>query len=118
MILKHVINAQQRDFFIEKVNAPLVKAIIILAGRYPEPTHENVLHPNSHILLELRDEFFRCWDTGGRTMLFQALWRVLIVKYEHSPNYRNMLDWLIMMLLKSNWKPWNPTRQMSMWKGD
>ncbi len=104
------------DYFVEKVNQPLVKAIIILAGRYPEPTHENCLHPNTHILLNLRDEFFRCWDTGWREPLFRALWRVLIVKYEHSPTYRNMLDWVLMMLQKTAWKSFNPTRQMRCWR--
>lgn len=120
MILKHIINAHKREYFINKVNAPLAWLIIAygthLARKYPEPTYDNVLHPNTHILIELQDEFFKSWDCGTRKLLFEALWRVLIVKYEHSPNYRNMLDWLVMMLEKSNWKPWNPNRQMPMWR--
>ena len=116
--LKHQVNSDMRDYIIEKVNRPLLKAIVILAGRYPEPTHENVLHPNSHILIDTRDEFFKCWDTRRSKPLYEALWRVLTVKYEHSPNYRYMLDWVFMMKEKSNWKPWNPNRQMSLWIGE
>ena len=108
---------EQIDHFVKKVNEPLIKANVTLALRYPEPTHENVLFPNSHRLLDMRDKFFECWDVGGaRKPLFEALWRILIVKYEHSPPYRNMLDCIIMMIPK-DWKPFNYSRQMRCWKG-
>jgi len=117
-LLKHIINSDKRDYIIEQVNRPLAKTIIMLGGRYDEPTHENVLHPNSHRLLDIKDEFFRCWNLGSSKPLFEALWRTLTVKYEHSPNWRNFLDWGWMMLEKSGWKPWNPTRQMPLWRGE
>ena len=116
-LLKHIVNSDHRRYIIDKVNEPLLKAIVLLAGRYPKPTHENVVHPNSHILLDIEDEFFMRWETNRSHTLFRALWRVLIVKYEHSPNWRNMLDWAIMMIQKSNWKPFNPNRQMTTWRG-
>lgn len=116
-LLKHIVNSDQRDYIIDKVNAPLTKAIVILARRYPEPVREGegkVVHPNSLRLLDFRDEFRRCWKNRP---LYEALWRLAIVKYEHSPNWRNMLDWLFMMASNSNWKPFNPNRQMTTWKG-
>ena len=117
-LLKHIVNSDLRDYFIEKVNEPLVKAITILGGRYPEPTKENCLHPNSIRLLDIKDEIFRCWDLHGRNrILVNALFRIVIVKYEHSPNWRNLLDWLFMMVEQSGWKPFNPNRQMYLWRG-
>jgi len=101
------------DYFVEQVNRPLAKVIVTLGGRYPEPTHENVLHPNTHRLLDIRDKFFECWE---ETLLLKALWKILIVKYEHSPTWRNMLDWVIKEI-PGDWKPFNPTRQMKCWKG-
>ena len=115
--LKWIVNSDMREYFIEKVNAPLVKAIVILGGRYPKPTHDNVLHPNTHILIDLRDEFFKVWDTRRSERLFEALWRILIVKYEHSPGWQFMFDWVIMMVQKSNWKPFDFDRQMRNWRG-
>ena len=115
--LKHQVNIDMRDYIIEKVNKPLLEVIIRLAGRYPEPTYGNVLHPNSHILLDIRERFFKDWAPGDRSPLCEALFRVVIVKYEHSPNWRNWLDWLFMMIQKSSWKPFNPNRQMPLWKG-
>jgi len=115
--LKHIVNSDQRDYFIERVNAPLAKAIVILGGRYPEPTKENLLHPNSQRLLEWWIEFNQVWNLPKRLkLLTDALWRVLINKYEHSPNWRNLLDWVFMKARATNWKPFNPNRQMTLWR--
>lgn len=116
MYLKHQMK-EAIDYFVEKVNEPLVKAIIILGGRYPEPTRENTLHPNTHRLLDIRDRFFEHWKLGAREPLVKALFRILIVKYEHSPTWRNLLDWVIKEIPK-DWKPFNLSRQMKGWKGD
>ena len=119
-LLKHIVNSDWRQYIIDKVNEPLLAKIVTLAFRYPAPTREGVgkvVHPNSLILLDIQDEFFRHWVTSRSNSLFRALWRVLIVKYEHCPNLRNMLDWFFMMTQKSNWKPFNPNRQMTTWKG-
>lgn len=105
------------DYFVEKVDTPLAKAIIFYARRYPEPTRENCMYPNSLRLLDMRDKFREQWDFRGRQPLFEALWKLLIVKYEHSPQYRNVLDWVLMMI-PDDWKPFNPNRQMMCWKGD
>lgn len=108
---------------IDEVNEPLVKAFIAIGEivthtrGYPNPTHENVVHPNTHILLDRRDKFFHCWVTSRSHALFHALWKILIVKYEHCPNLRNMLDWFLAEHEQSNWKQFNPNRQMTTWKG-
>lgn len=119
-MLKHQMK-EAREYFVHKVNSPLSKAIIILARRYPEPTREGegkVLHPNSLRLLDMRDEFFTKWDFGGKSnLLIRALFKIAIVKYEESPAWRNMLDWLLMTILASDWKPFNLSRQMRCWKG-
>ena len=116
MFLKH----QMRDnlnYFVKKVDAPIAWLVISYAERYPEPTHENVMYHNSHILLNIRDEYFKKWDMGSRTPVFKSLWKLLIVKYEQSPQYRYALDWFLMMI-PEDWKPFNPVRQMMCWKGD
>lgn len=103
-------------YFEDEVNAPIAWLVHLYAKRYPQPTHENCVHPNSHILLDLEVEFFKDWDFKGRTQLLEDLWKIVIVKYEHSPNWRYCLDWFIMMVQKSGWKPWNPVRQMECWR--
>jgi len=125
-LLKWMVNSDQRDYVIKEVNEPLAKAFIAMGEivtrtrGYPEPTREGVgkvVHPNSLILLDIRDEFLECWDMRRSPALFKALWKIVIVKYEHSPNWRNMLDWAIMKIQESNWKPFNYNRQMTTWRG-
>jgi len=115
-LLKHIVNSDQRQYMIDKVNEPLLAKIVTLAFRYPKPTHENCVHPNTHILLDIEDGFFKSWVTSRSDKLFRGLFRLVETKYEHSPNWRNMLDWAIMMVQKSKWKPFNPNRQMTTWR--
>lgn len=116
--LKPLINKVNRDYFIEKVNEPLVRAITLLANRYPEPTRINCYHPNTHRLMDMEDKFFEHWDfERARNPVIRALFKMLIVKYEHSPAWRNMLDWAIREI-PDDWKPFDTSRQMQCWKGE
>jgi len=114
--LKHQLK-NSLEYTINSVDKPLAAAITMFAKRYPEPTHENVLHPNSHILIDIKNAFNENWDMGTRRQVFNSIFKVVIVKYEQSPQYRNILDWVIMMIMKTRWKQFNPNRQMKGWKG-
>ncbi len=102
--LKHQINRLDREYFIEKVNKPLEKAIIILGNRFPEPTRLNCFHPNSHRLFDIRDEFFKRDNNRTKKVLLEVLFRILIAKYEHSPYYAHRFDWFIEKINESGWK--------------
>lgn len=86
----------------EKVNRAMLKALILLANRYEEPTHENVLHPNSHKLLDIRDKFLKYEDNPDRINLFRAVFRVFIHKYE-DPYYGRRYDVVIEDIANSDW---------------
>ena len=98
---------RKRQYVVDKIKKPLLKAITILATRYPEPTREQTLLPNTHRLLDIQDKFFECEQNPNRRALFQAVWRILIVEYEHDPYYRSRFDWVIAEIGKSGWEP-NP----------
>lgn len=104
-ILKHEINAFHREYYRDKVNAPLLKAITILGNRYPEPTMENVLHPNSKLLVEIAEKYRKFEGNDRVAKLVSAILRIAINKIEHSPNYRDRFSWFIEELKKSDWKP-------------
>lgn len=103
--LREYINVTMRDYFMEKVNRPLLKALIILGNRYPEATHDNITHPNSHRLVDMKDRYLQYDTHPRRRAAFGAAFRIGIAKYEHSQNYRSVIDFLIEELFKSNWKP-------------
>ncbi len=95
----------QRQFIIDKVKKPLLKAIMTLALRYPEPTRENTVFPNTRIRLEVRDEFLKNFNNDGRKPLLEAAFRILICECEHDGFYEFIHDWYITELLKRGWKP-------------
>jgi len=104
-----------RQYIIHKVKKPLMKAIITLVKRYPNPTRENCSYPNTHILFDIWDKFSEYEDNSGRKALFDAAFKFLIVEYEHDPYYRYRFDWMLEEIVKRGWLP-RPTQPMSHWK--
>ncbi len=94
-----------RQFIIEKFKKPALKVIILLSGRLPEPTKENTTHPNTHILLDIRDRFFELENNPGREALFRGAFKILICEYEHDPYYARRLDWMLEEMIKRGWTP-------------
>ncbi len=115
MFLKYKMK-ENLPYYIKWVDTPIAWAIVFWAKKYPESVREELLHPNSRRLFDIWQEFPKHWGFGFRQPLFDALFKLAIVKYEQSQNYRNVADWILMMLQKSGWKPFNPDRQMACWR--
>ncbi len=90
----------------------LIKQVIALAKKYPEPTYENTMFPNTHLRLEIRDEFRK--HLKARLPLIDAAFRVLIDECEHDGFYEWIHDRYIVMLLNRGWRP--TEREFPMWK--
>ncbi len=98
---------RERGDHFQKVQAPFVPIIIALGKLYPEPTREGehrVRHPNSFRLLDIRDKFIEYEPNLRKRALITVALNILIVKYEHSMNYRAVFDWFVEMLAKSGWR--------------
>jgi len=115
-VLKHEINAWHRQYYIEKVNAPLLKAVTILGNRFPEPTEDNVLHPNSKKLVEIWQEYLGYEGNPRVKVVVSAILRTLINKIEHSPNYRDRFSWFVERLMSCGWKPRSYNHPEHDWK--
>ena len=98
------INSDDREKYI-KVNNTLLKLITIWGNRYPEPIREELLQSNSWRLLEIRDKYLEYDTNQRRRTVFKVAFRILIAKYEHSPQYRYPIDFIIEMIMKSGWNP-------------
>lgn len=104
VLLKHEVNAHNRDYYIEKVNTPLLKAITILGNRFPEPTVDNVQHPNAKRLIEIMEKYKRFEGNSRVKGIVMATLRVVISKLEHSPNWRDRICFLAEELRAGEWK--------------
>jgi hypothetical protein len=81
--------------------------------KFPEPQHGNepttglpyAWHPNSHALIDLRDEFFKhCHLNDGRCRLLRTFINAVIIIYDYDPPYRMMIDWWAQQLNIQNWR--------------
>lgn len=94
-LLKHQINSDDREYYIEKVNKPLLKVLALLSKRYPEPIMENLNHPNARWLLRRLGKYLKYEGNPRIAEAVKALVRIIIVKLEHSPNYRDRISWWV-----------------------
>ena len=120
MLLKKVMldSDKKRQYVIDMVKSPMIKLIIKVGNRYPEPTRENCTYPNSAILFDIWDEF-RERDRSDklRTAMFDTFFRILICEYEHDPYYRLRIDWCLMRIINSNWI-FRYREPFTHWKGE
>jgi hypothetical protein len=104
MILKHEVNALNREKYI-KVNGALEKAAIFWGNKYPEPTLDNVLHPNSKRLVVIWKKYLLYERNWRLAKILSAVFRIAINKIEHSPNWRDRASWFVEELIDCGWKP-------------
>jgi hypothetical protein len=94
-----------REFVDNQVKLPILLALNLLADRIPAPTLENTARPNTHILIDIRDEFFKYEENPGRHKAFKAIWNFFIYLYECDGYYQQRIDWVIEKLRLANWEP-------------
>lgn len=115
-----MLQAPMRQYVIDKIKAPMLKAIVILSKRYPEPKYDNCVQPNSHVLIDIRDKFLQFENNPMRAPLFGGLWRMFIDEYEHDPYYKDRIDFIVEELVKAfnggRWQPRKVGKPNSHWK--
>ena len=120
MLLSYQMLRVNREAII-KVKDGLIKALVQLALGYPKPVPENVLHPNTKILIEIWDKFFEYENNKGRVSLFRAIRKIMLCEYEHDAYYRHRIDWFIEQVVKAvqsgRWYPrYHDERKSECWK--
>ena len=107
------------QYFVDKVKKPLIKALVILSKRYPEPTEKNTTKHISHVLLDIWDEFFTWEDNPGRNELFRAIKRITVCVVESDTYYSQRITWFLKRLtekyISGEWTPLEPWAPMECW---
>ena len=133
MILRHEINSTNRQYYIERVNEPIVRAVgvfnkgvwwlsMLLAlieivrdiRKYPTPTLENVKNPNSKWLLLKLERYLEYEQFGRISKVVEVFITGLVVKNEHSPNYRDRISFWYED--NEGWKPRSHNHPVNGWK--
>lgn len=108
-----------RDLMFHRIKAPLVTMLNVVADRLPEPTKENTIQPNSHILIDIRDEFLDRLEGDvlkSRSKPLRAIFNLFITIYEYDEPYRQLIDWIVSELRLAGWLSSKPDRKI--WKHD
>lgn len=120
MDIKTDILVNRRKYFVDNVKAPLLMAVIIYGYRYPEPKRENCKNPDSLVLLDIWDEFFKWEDNPGRDRFFKAVRRITIGELEANDYYTQRFSWFLMKLVEAymsgRWQPSLPCTPFYCWK--
>ena len=112
---------EQRQFVIDKVKKPIVKALIILASRIKkEPTKQNTHKPTTHVWLDMCAWFFEHENNPGRRPLFKAIWKIFISENEHDDYYEHhiqlVLEKWLEAVLEGKWPPRDLDYRLGHWK--
>ena len=114
-LLTHDILKQPlRDFVIHQIKTPLVNVILALVSQYPDPTKENTILHNTHILLDIQEAFLRrirnakYKDVEKQVELWKAIIKLVIDECEHDPDYRYpfyiLLEELVRRVNNGDWQ--------------
>lgn len=80
-----------------------IKDILNRMKGLPEPVKTGEMDANTHILIDVTDEFFGRLHLPGYARVFRPVFNFIIHKYHADKNYRDWLDWSIGRLIQEGW---------------
>ncbi len=94
-------------FMIHAIKKPLMVVAGLILDKMPTPTKETTWHPNSHNLIDLRDDFFtHCVGLAEeRLRVIRCVFNFVIILYDFDPPWRWMMDFVLEKALLKEWKP-------------
>jgi hypothetical protein len=97
-------------FMIHAIKKPLMAVAGLILDKIPEPTKENTWHPNSHNLIDIRDDFFTHMETdkslaSERLKIIRCVFNFIIILYDFDPPWRWMIDYVKDEAFKKKWEP-------------
>ncbi len=112
LLISRMLTGKGRDFVIKVVKAPLEKALIrsvrLFIRFFGPVTKQNTVKHNTHVLLDLKEEFFESYINRSKMPLMQSAWELLLFENEHDSHYEWLLNWLVKRIAeeraKGNWK--------------
>lgn len=103
---KCVFGAKHQTTITRVAKRPLMAIAKVINKVLPEPTVDNTWHPNSHRMIQIRDEFKKnCTLSADRVNLIVTGMNFAIMMYDFDRPYRDMMDWAKDRLDELGWTP-------------
>lgn len=130
-----------QQIFVKEVKAPIARALNILTRsqsnkldkyrafiglwkvplamlKLPEPTVENTRKQGTHVLIGIRDKFFRCLKLPKTDRMIKMPINFVIMVYD-TDFYQSFIDFWVHELKKSDWPPIGPLQpDPHFWKNE
>lgn len=97
--LFNIVNKFKREFYI-KVQDRVFSQLMKLAGKYPEPERHLVRKPNSHVWLDILEEYLEYEKNPRIKKIVNAVKRIFIAKIESSNRYWERVEFLVELIAK------------------
>ncbi len=92
--LTHImLGGLMRNYMVSKVKKPLMDSLIKGSKLFPEATRENTYNHNTHVLMDIFDEFFKHYYNPNRKPMMEAAERVTLAEIEHDIHYAWILNY-------------------------
>lgn len=102
-----LMNPKSNPFQKANAGRKLLEVLEVIRNKLPEPTIDNTRKPGTHILIGIRDRFFK-------RLVFPAVERYVkpmvnfgIIIYD-TDLYDQFIDWWVWEIKKSDWPPLRP----------
>ena len=111
LLISRMLTGNGRNIVITMIKRPLERALIesvkLFIKVFGEVTKEKTIKHNTHVLLDLRDEFFTHYINPSKMELMKSAWTLLPFENEHDVHYEWLFDWLVTRVAeekaKGNW---------------
>ena len=113
LLISRMLTGKGREYVIERIKKPFEKSVIngvkLFHLAFGRVTKETTTKHNTHVILDLKEEFDRHFINLDKKELFDAAWEGLAFENEHDPVYEWIFNWLVTRIAeekaKGNWIP-------------
>jgi len=126
LLISRMLTGKGRPIVIKLIKWPiertLIKSVRLFIRVFGRVTKETTAKHNTHVILDLRQEFFQHYINPGKMELMESAWELLAFEIEHdNAHYGWLFDWLVTRIAeekaKGNWVEMEKTfPQENCWK--
>lgn len=111
LLISRMLIGKGRGIVIKLIKWPiertLIKSVRLFIKVFGRVTKETTTKHNTHVILDLKQEFFQHYINRGRIKLLDSAWELYAFENEHDAHYEWLFNWLVTRIAeekaKGNW---------------
>jgi len=125
LLISRMLTGKGRALVVKLIKWPieraLIKSVRLFIKVFGRVTKETTTKHNTHIILDLRQEFFQHYINHSKMALMESAWELLAFEIEHdNAHYGWLFEWLVVEIGKEiacgNWVLMGDFPQDGCWK--